>query len=470
MEEEKYDLGLVGLGVMGRNLVLNFASHGYSVIGLDNNKEKAEALNDEGRDYSVTGTTDMKKFITGLSKPRKIMMLIPAGDAVDSVIEELKPFLQEGDLIIDGGNSHFRDTQKRFETLGEEKIEFMGVGISGGARGARNGPSIMPGGTQNAYEKIRPIFEKAAAKVNGEPCVTFVGQGTAGHYVKMVHNGIEYALMQLISESYDLLREGLQLNNMKLHEVYSAWNEGNAGSYLLEITSDIFLKKDPKDKGQLIDHILDESKQKGTGKWTSQDAMDLQVPVPSIDVAVMMRNLSTLKDERVELDQEYGFEKSQLDISAETFINDLQEAFYFSMLVIFAQGMHLLRAATNQYHFDLDLSEIAKIWRGGCIIRAKLLERIRQAYQENEALPHLLYDDYFKKTLLRSEQSVRNVVTEALISRIPVPGFQAAIAYFDAMRSEYLPSNLIQAQRDYFGSHTYERTDREGTFHTQWNR
>lgn len=460
-----FDFGLVGLGVMGRNFILNVADHGFSSMGLDTDPEKVSALKSEGSNVTVDGSTDAATFIQALALPRRIMLLVPAGKPVDAVIETLLPHLDKGDIIIDGGNSFFEDTERRITYLEEKGIHFFGSGVSGGAKGARRGPSIMPGGNKEAYEHVRPIFEAASAKVNGEPCVEYLGRGSAGNYVKMVHNGIEYGLMQLISEIYDVAKKGTGYSNERLAELFDTWNKGSLQSFLVEITAEIFTKKDELTDNHLVDMILDKAKQKGTGKWTSQNAMDLGIPIPTIDAAVTMRELSALKDQRVAADKVYHTPSLGRDKPDE---KTLEHALLFAFIVTYAQGMTQLTAASKEYNYNLNLETIAKIWRGGCIIRASLLEDIRKAFDRNPELTSLLLDEDFVKTVKTLEGDARIVVQFAVASGIPVSGLAASVSYFDAFRSGKLPLNLIQAQRDHFGSHTYERTDRSGIFHTEW--
>lgn len=467
--EASYDFGMVGLGVMGRNFLLNIVDNGYAAIGLDLDKEKVDALNAEANGSALEGTTDTDTFIQSLSVPRKIMLLVPAGKAVDNVIESLLPKLDEGDLIIDGGNSFFEDTNRRFESLKEKGIRFMGMGVSGGAEGARRGPSIMPGGVKEAYEVVGPILEAVSAKVDGEPCVAHLGNGAAGHYVKMVHNGIEYGLMQLIAEAYDLLKNVGGLNNQAIHEAFDSWNQGALQSYLIEITADIFTQKDDQADGDLVDKILDKAKQKGTGKWTSQNAMNLGIPVPTIDAAVTMRGLSALKRERVSLQPHFTRaieEKPTVD--AQEYTSQVGEALHFAFIITYAQGMHLLAEASEEYQFGLDLEAVSRIWRGGCIIRARLLEHMRQAYSQEPDLRNLLMSSVFQQTVLHSQYAARTVINAATQSGISTLALSSTLNYFDAYRNARLPLNLVQAQRDYFGSHTYERVDKEGIFHTEW--
>ncbi|WP_339837790.1 NADP-dependent phosphogluconate dehydrogenase [uncultured Maribacter sp.] len=464
-----YDFGLVGLGVMGRNFILNVADNGFSAYGYDLDEEKVNSLKTEGGDLEkVDASTNIKTFVKNLKQPRKIMLLVPAGKIVDSVIDSLLPHIDKGDIIIDGGNSFFTDTDRRENELQNRAINFFGAGVSGGAKGARRGPSIMPGGSKSAYEHIKPIFEAVAAKYEGEPCVAYLGPKSAGNYVKMVHNGIEYGLMQLTSEIYDVLKKGGDYNNDELHATFSKWNSGRLQSFLVEITSEIFEQEDDLVKGRLVDQILDKAKQKGTGKWTSQNAMDLGIPVPSIDVAVSMRELSALKDERIKADALYDrpvvahMDKNKLEELSE-------KALYFSFIITYAQGLHQLADASKEYGYNLDISVIAKIWRAGCIIRAGLLADITEAFKAEPTLPNLLLSPNFVSKIKDSVGAARELVAFGAQNGIPLPGLSNSLTYFDAYTSSKLPLNLIQAQRDYFGSHTYERLDREGIFHTEWD-
>jgi len=468
--QPKYEIGMVGLGVMGRNLVLNIADNGFAVAGYDKDPTKVQALRSETGERSIKGAESVQEFVSMLQKPRAVMMLVPAGPPVDAVIRDLLPQLESGDLIIDGGNSHFNDTDLRAKTLADKDILYLGVGVSGGEHGARYGPSMMPGGSLEAYQRVRPIFEAAAAHVNGEPCVTYLGPGSAGHYVKMVHNGIEYGLMQLIAESYDLMKRGLGLNDDQLHNVYSGWNRANLNSYLMEITANIFMHVDAKTGRRLIDLILDEAKQKGTGMWTSQDAMELQVPVPTIDVAVAMRNLSAFEDERQAASLALAGPEADLQEDREALIERRHNALYAAVIVTYAQGMAQLRKASETYAYDLNLEDVARIWRGGCIIRSVLLEDIRAAYRTRPDLPNLLLDPHLAEQVMERREDLRAVVRTAAAIGIPTPGMMVSLAYYDGYRSAWLPANLIQAQRDYFGAHTYERVDKKGVFHTQWEK
>ena len=470
MSDSFYELGMIGLGVMGRNLVLNFADHGFPIAGFDKDTAKVVALNKEGEWKKVKGVNTLNEFISILKKPRVVMMLVPSGDPVDSVINDVLPYLESGDLIIDGGNSHFTDTNKRFIELESKKIHFLGIGISGGENGARFGPSMMPGGPAEAYERIRLMFEAASAKVNGSNCVEYLGPGSAGHYVKMVHNGIEYGLMQLISESYDLLKRGLKISNDELHEVYKLWNETELQSFLIEITSDIFLQPDDKASGRLIDKILDKAKQKGTGKWTSQDAMNLQVPLNTVDAAVSMRDMSAYKSERVNAAKIFPGKSLSYKGDKNDFITKLRSALYFSMITTYAQGMAMLLSASEEYKYNLKLQDVARIWRGGCIIRAALLEKITKAFEVSSGLSNILIDPAISIEISNRSNDIRFITKAAIDLEIPVPAFSASLAYFDSYRSAKLPANLVQAQRDLFGAHTYERIDEEGVYHTEWNK
>ena len=466
--EQKYDFGLVGLGVMGRNFILNVADNGFSAFGNDLDEEKVNALIQEGGNADrINASTNAKTFVNSLSAPRKIMLLVPAGKVVDIVIESLLPLLDEDDIIIDGGNSFFTDTDRREAYLAEKGIHFFGAGVSGGAKGARFGPSIMPGGNREAYQHVRPIFEAVSAKFKNEPCVAYLGPKSAGNYVKMVHNGIEYGLMQLTSEIYDLLKKAGDFSNEELHQTYAKWNAGRLQSFLIEITSEIFEQKDDLGDGHLVDKILDKAKQKGTGKWTSQNAMDLGIPVPSIDIAVSMREISALKNERIQADKIYNRpEVTKMDKAK---LADLAEnALYFSFIATYAQGLHQLADASKEYGYELDIATIAKVWRAGCIIRAALLADITVAFQEDASLPNLLLSPTFVDKVKDTVEAAREVVAFGARNGIPLPALSNSLTYFDAYTSSRLPLNLIQAQRDYFGSHTYERLDRDGVFHTNW--
>ena len=468
--EQQCVIGMVGLGTMGRNLLLNMADHGYTVAGYDTDKSKVENLRKESQEQNVYGATTIEEFLKLLQKPRAIMLLVPAGKPVDLVIKEFLPHLQAGDLIIDAGNSHFTDTDIRASELQKKGIQFLGVGVSGGEEGARRGPSIMPGGPKEAYEKVRTLFEAVAAKVEGDPCVTYLGTGSAGHYVKMVHNGIEYGIMQLIAETYDLMKRGLSLSNDQLADVYHSWNESELNSYLLEITSHIFNKRDEKSSKHIIDEIVGVAKQTGTGMWTSQSAMELQVPAPTIDLAVAMRDMSVLVKEREQASHLYKRSVPLSTTDHAAFIKQLQGALFTGMIIAYAQGMALLSIASVKYDYHLDLEAVARIWRGGCIIRAKLLEDICAAFRLKSNLPNLLLDPNLSQKIMSHQEDLRQVLSQASLLGVPMPTLMASLSYLDAYRSTWQPTNLIQAQRDYFGAHTYERTDTEGTFHTEWEK
>jgi len=470
MQEVNYSFGMIGLGTMGRNLLLNMADHDFKVAGYDKDVEKNTLLEKEGAGKTVKAFNILSEFIQSLQKPRSVMMLVPAGKIVDDVIEELLPLLDKGDLIIDGGNSHFTDTNRRVTNLDATGVNFFGMGVSGGEEGARKGPSMMPGGNKEAYQQVKYIFEAIAAKVNGEPCVSYIGLGSSGHFVKMVHNGIEYGLMQLISETYGLLKKGLKLENEAIQKIFAKWNEGRLQSFLIEITKDIFSFKKPGEDHLLLDDIKDEARSKGTGKWTSQVSMDLQLPVTVIDTAVSMRDISKYKLLRAQLDASFkndgvGFS----NINKDEYLVSLEQAFYFAMITTYAQGMHLLSKASSAYKYQLNLADIAKIWRGGCIIRSGFLEEIYRAFQKDAGLEHLFVDSEVQALVNDTQRGIRAIVSSAVSAGIAIPAYAAAISYFDAITTGNLPSNLIQAQRDYFGAHTYELIGKEGVFHTEWN-
>ena len=469
MTTATYEFGLIGLGVMGRNFILNVAEKGFRALGYDLDPEKVAALKKEGGQMGTVGATaDLEQFVNGLSSPRRIMLLVPAGKVVDRVIEDLLPRLEKGDIIIDGGNSHFADTDRREAYLKEKGLNFFGTGVSGGAEGARRGPGIMPGGSPGVYEDIRPVFEAVAARFRGEPCVAYLGPRSAGNYVKMVHNGIEYGLMQLTAEFYQALSGLGGLSNREISAVFGRWNGGRLQSFLVEITSEIFLKEDPLQAGSLVDSILDKAKQKGTGKWTSQNGMDLGIPVPTIDVAVGTRAVSALKEQRVRAAASYS-RPEPVQVPADELEELCEQALYFGFLVCYAQGLHLLREASAAYQYNLNLATISRIWRAGCIIRAAALDAIAQSFEGEPDLENLLYSTLFIPDIRQCLPAVRTLLREAIASGIPMPGLSASLAYFDSLTTARLPMNLIQAQRDYFGSHTYERTDREGVFHTDWS-
>lgn len=472
MEDQQinYEIGLIGLGVMGRNLLLNMADHGFSVVGYNRHPDKVETLRQEAKGLAVRGTDSIEELLSLLRKPRALVLLVTAGPAVDAVIDELLPHLEKNDLIIDAGNSYFKDSNRRAEKLAARGINFLGVGVSGGEEGARRGPSIMPGGPQDAYERVRPVFEAVAAKVNGDPCVEWLGHGSAGHFVKMVHNGIEYAVMQLIAETYDLMKRGLGLSGDEMHDAFGTWNSGELSSYLLEITSHIFAIIDERTGMPLIDKILGVAKQKGTGMWTSESGMELQVPTPTIDLAVAMRDMSVFTMQRQEAGRLLDRSIRPLTGDRQTLLDELRDALYAATIITYAQGMGLLAAASVKYDYHLDLESVARIWRGGCIIRASLLEEIRAAFGGKPDLANLLLDPSLTQKIMTRQESLRKVVGLACESGIPAPGLMVSLGYLDSYRSVWLPANLIQAQRDYFGAHTYERLDSEGAFHTEWEK
>jgi 6-phosphogluconate dehydrogenase len=461
---------MIGLGTMGRNLLLNMAEHGFAVAGYDRDSHQVKLLRKEAGELPATGYHSLDDFISSLERPRSVMLLVPAGKAVDEIIAELLPKLQKGDLIIDGGNSHFSDTDSRASLLMQKGIQFLGSGISGGEEGARRGPSIMPGGDTKAYEQVRGVFEAIAAKVSNEPCVAHMGAGSAGHFVKMVHNGIEYAIMQLIAETYELMRSVLGLTEDEMQTIFNQWNFGRLQSYLLEITIEIVAQRDSDDTGRLINFIKDEARSKGTGRWTSQTAMDLHVPIPTIDVAVSMRDLSAFKSLRMAISQEH--ETSGLSNTTEkvAFLAMMEQALFASMITAYAQGMHLLTVASEAMKFYFDLAKIPLIWRGGCIIRSGFLTAVHNAYKGNPKLEHLFLDPYIAARMKAATLGLRSVVGHAQAEGVAVPAHASVLSYYDSIRAEKMPTNLIQAQRDYFGAHTYERTDKPGVFHTQWSK
>lgn len=471
MATQSYNFAMIGIGVMGKNLLLNMADHGFKVLGFNKDNKKTTALEQAATPgTTVKGVNTLQEMADLLEKPRKIMLLVPAGKPVDEVIESLLPVVDKGDIIIDGGNSHYTDTLRRVAYCQSKGLHFIGMGVSGGEQGARSGPSIMPGGDPEAYPHIKPMLEAVAAKVNGVPCVAHLGKGAAGHYVKMVHNGIEYAIMQLISECYDLLHRGLGLTNEELHNVFDTWNKGELQSFLVEITADIFLQKDEKTGKHLVDLILDKAGAKGTGKWTSQDSMELGVAIPTIDMAVAMRNLSALKDERTAASKIYPINSSLISVPKEQFIDQVRDALFFATVISYVQGMALLHRASTDLDMQIPMPEVVRVWRGGCIIRSSLLEIFSKAYQQNPQLSNLLLDSNVAKLLQGKEQSLRAVVAMAVQHNIAASALFTALGYFDAYRNNSLPVNLIQAQRDYFGAHTYQRIDEPGIFHTEWGK
>ena len=468
----KQQFGVIGLAVMGKNLALNVESRGYSVSVFNRTYKKTEDfMANEAKGKNFFGAETIEEFVDSLEKPRKIMLMVKAGPATDKTIETLRPLLDEGDIIIDGGNTFFQDTIRRNKELDESGIHFIGTGVSGGEEGALKGPSIMPGGQAEAYKHVAPILEAISAKVEGDSCVTYIGPNGAGHYVKMVHNGIEYGDMQLIAEAYFILKNVLGLSAEELHDVFKDWNHGELDSYLIEITTDIFTKKDDETGKPMVDVILDKAGQKGTGKWTSQSALDLGVPLPVITESVFARFISALKDERVKASKILSgpsAESLPYEGDKEELIEAIRQALYMSKITSYAQGFAQMRTASEEYDWNLDYGEIAMIWRGGCIIRAQFLQKIKEAFDRDKALANLMLDDYFKDIVEKYQSSLRKVLAVAMERGIPVPGFAGALAYYDSYRTETLPANLIQAQRDYFGAHTYERVDKDGVFHTEW--
>lgn len=466
---ERYTYGMIGLGVMGRNLLYNIADNGFSIAGFDLDEEKVKSLHEGATsEMKVQGTASLEDFVSVLETPRKIILMVPAGKPVDAVLENIKPLLSERDIVIDAGNSYFEDTNRRIADLASKNLHFMGMGVSGGEKGARTGPSIMPGGDQEAFHLLKPMLEAIAAKVDNEACTAYMGKGSAGNYVKMVHNGIEYAIMQLISEAYDLLKRGANLNNDQLYEVFREWNNGEMNSFLIEITRDIFKEKDSLTDQYLVDMILDKAGAKGTGKWTSEQAMEIGVSIPTIDIAVTSRILSAYKEERVQASQLYTEKEITAPENTELFIQEVGEALYLATLISYAQGLALLVKASEEYGFQIPLKDVVKIWRGGCIIRSVLLEKFYTAYSRNPELSNILLDQDIAGLVKSKIKSLRKTAGFAAANGISSLGIQTALGYFDAYTTESLPVNLIQAQRDYFGAHTYQRTDREGVFHTSW--
>ncbi|SHK54995.1 NADP-dependent phosphogluconate dehydrogenase [Epilithonimonas mollis] len=467
---ERYNYGVVGLGVMGRNLLYNIADHGFSVAGFDLDKGKVDELHTGATGgMEIKGLASLEDFVTALESPRKIILMVPAGKPVDAVLENITPLLGKGDIVIDAGNSYFRDTERRIADLASKGLHFMGMGVSGGEKGARTGPSIMPGGDLEAFKLLKPMLESIAAKVDGEPCTAYMGKSAAGNYVKMVHNGIEYAIMQLISEAYDLLKRGANLNNDQLYEIFKEWNNGEMNSFLIEITRDIFRQKDSLSNAYLVDMILDKAGAKGTGKWTSEQAMEIGVSIPTIDIAVTSRILSAYKEERIKASQLYPNDDVATPENMKIFIKEVGDALYLSTLISYAQGLALLVKASEEYDFDIPLKDVVKIWRGGCIIRSVLLEKFYSAYTRNPNLSNILLDEEISEIVKSKTHSLRKTASYAVSNGISSLGIQTALGYFDAYTTEFLPVNLIQAQRDYFGAHTYQRVDREGIFHTSWD-
>ncbi|MEO0947637.1 MAG: decarboxylating NADP(+)-dependent phosphogluconate dehydrogenase [Cyanobacteria bacterium J06641_5] len=464
--------GVIGLAVMGENLALNVESRGFPVAVYNRSREKTDTFMEKrAGGKNVTASYSIEEFVQSMARPRKILVMVKAGKPVDAVIEQLKPLLEKGDTIIDGGNSLYGDTQRRTEYLEPAGIGFVGMGVSGGEEGALNGPSLMPGGTSESYQDLEPILTKIAAQVDDGPCVTYIGPGGAGHYVKMVHNGIEYGDMQLIAEAYDLLKNAVGLTNEQLAEVFAEWNATDElNSFLIEITANIFKKTDPDSSQHLVDVILDSAGQKGTGRWTVVSSLELGVPIPTMYAAVNGRVMSSYKEERVAASSQLQGPTGKFDGDVKSFTNKVRDALYCSKMCSYAQGMALLGKASEEFGYNLDLGEIARIWKGGCIIKAGFLGKIKKAYDDNPKLANLLLAPEFKQTILDRQAAWREVLVTANTLGIAVPAFSASLDYFDSYRRDRLPQNLTQAQRDYFGAHTYERTDkpRGEFFHADW--
>ena len=467
----KSDIGLIGLAVMGENLVLNMESKGFTVTVYNRSAEKVDAfLSGRGKGKNIRGTHSIEELVSSLERPRKVMLMIKAGSAVDEMIETLIPHLSPGDIIIDGGNTHFPDTNRRTAYVESKGLLYIGTGVSGGEEGALLGPSIMPGGSKKAWNSVKPVFQAIAAKVeDGTPCCDWVGENGAGHFVKMVHNGIEYGDMQLITEAYQIMRDLLHMSADEMHLVFKKWNQGDLDSYLIEITRDILAYKDTDGK-PLVDKILDTAGQKGTGKWTSVAALDLGIPLTLIGEAVFSRCLSAIKEERVSASKILRGPKAAFKGDRDKFLKDLKDAVYASKIVSYAQGYSLMKAAAEEYKWDLNYGGIALMWRGGCIIRSAFLGKIKEAFDNNNKIANLLLDPFFRDKVDKAQKGWRNVVATSISNGIPIPAISSALGYFDGYRCEKLPANLLQAQRDYFGAHTYERTDkpRGQFFHTNW--
>ncbi|HPI37630.1 MAG TPA: decarboxylating NADP(+)-dependent phosphogluconate dehydrogenase [Ignavibacteriaceae bacterium] len=464
------NIGLIGIGLMGENLTLNIESKGFSVSVFDISKEKVEKfISGRGSGKKITGCHSIEELIRSLERPRKIMLMVQAGKVVDEVIESLIPHMDKGDIIIDGGNTHFPDTTRRVKYVESKGLLYIGTGVSGGEEGALLGPSIMPGGSAKAWESIKPIFQAIAAKVDNEPCCDWIGEEGAGHFVKMVHNGIEYGDMQLICETYHILRNILKLTPDEMHVIFKKWNEGELNSYLIQITSDILAFKDT-DGQPLIDKILDKAGQKGTGKWTVLTSLDVGIPLTLITESVFSRILSSMKDERVEASKLLSGPEIKFTGEKEKFIDSLGKALYAAKIISYAQGYQLMRAAGKEYGWNLNYGGIAMVWRGGCIIRSAFLGKIKEAFDKNPGLSNILLDPFFNGKIKGIHESLRTVVAESALNGIPVPALSSALAYYDGYRTENLPANLLQAQRDYFGAHQFERVDKpRGEFyHTNW--
>ena len=469
---EKCDIGLIGLAVMGENLALNIESRGYSIAVYNRTTSKVDDLTaGRAKGKKFVGTHSIEELVGALAKPRKVMIMVQAGPAVDAVIDSLVPLLDEGDVIIDGGNTFYADTERRTKALEEKNLLFIGTGVSGGEEGALLGPSMMPGGSEKGWPLVKPIFQAIAAKVGPNddiPCCEWVGPRGAGHYVKMVHNGIEYGDMQMICEAYFILKNALGLTNAELYDVFAEWYRGDLNSYLIEITRDIFSVQDPEGDGELVDKILDRAGAKGTGKWMSQLALDLGVPSTLVTEAVYARSLSSIKEARVRASEVLKGPNGKYEGDRDEFIEQVRQALFASKICSYAQGFVQLQAAAAEHDWPLNYGDCAMLWRGGCIIRAVFLDSIKEAFDKDANLENLLLAPYFREQIDKSQDAWRHVVSSAALLGIPTPAFSAALAYYDGYRRASLPANLLQAQRDYFGAHTYQRTDREGTFHTDW--
>ncbi len=469
-----HDIGIIGLGTMGANLGMNLLEHGFAVAGMDLDtahaeRFRAQAQTEFGDDTPAASFTDLSQLVGALKRPRAILLLLPAGDPVDTVLRELRPLLQRDDVVIDAGNSHFTDTDRRARQLTFDGIHLMGMGVSGGAEGARHGPGLMPGGAKGAWERVRPMLEACATRYQGDPGVRWLGRAAAGHYVKMVHNGIEYGLMQLIAETYDLMEHGLGMDHASAREVFIDWSEGELNSFLIDITANILQVHDELSDGFLIDKIRDAARQKGTGVWTSMEALQLQVPTPIINSAVTVRALSDFTSQRERASELLGGPLTRGHVDSEQFLKELKEALYGAMVMTYAQGLQLLQAGSDRHGYGIQMSEVLGIWRSGCIISGSLPSLLRTAYLRNPSLHNPVFDERIAERLYRAQTSLRQVVRVAARWGCPTPGLMAALSYYDAYRSAHLPTNLIQAQRDFFGAHTFERTDRDGTFHAQWH-
>jgi 6-phosphogluconate dehydrogenase len=464
----KRHLGVMGLGVMGKNLALNAESKGFSAAGFDIDQEKVRKVADAVAGKEITVTNSLRDFVATLERPRRILLMVPAGKAVDAVLKDLKPMLDTEDIVIDGGNSFFKDTERRVQDLEESGLRFFGMGVSGGEEGALHGPSLMPGGHEDSYRHLEPLLTKMAAQTKDGPCCTYLGPRGAGHYVKMVHNGIEYGILQLICETYDFFKNVLRLTTQEIHGIFAEWNASDLNSYLLEITTLVLGKKDDQTGQPLVDLIVDEAQQKGTGKWTAQDSMDLGVAVPTLAYAVEARILSGQKKERVAAAEILSSPKEIFTGDTPIFITQMREAYRVAVMVCYAQGFEQLRIASNEYEYNLNYAEIARIWKGGCIIRAKMLDNIQQSFAMDSALPNLMLAPTFSSTINKHSTELRKIVQAATRVGTPCVAFSTSLGYIDSYRQERLPANLLQALRDCFGAHTYHRTDKEGVFHTEW--